>query len=271
MTENNLDYGRMPYMSNATTYTEFMDEVTDQAIISQGAVYSPIESKKPEEASDYGNMMYLFNSNLQNLSGLEVPTLDDPYVTSTGIVPIPATISMQLTLMPMLSSDDGYAWNTGGGTGFSNTAVYCNIGGLPIGYNNYTFVRFPNVEIEQGTLIKSAFWMVVDPDSDALGSDPMVPMYFNNVGDAVTPFDYASTVALLRTNSSVSWPLPPFTSGVPYTSPNLKVPLQEVILRPDWKKGNALMLLVWPGTSCVRSTASADNTSFPRSKLIVTI
>ncbi len=136
------------------------------------------------------------------------------------------------------SGDDGYM----SGPGFDTTSVFIEVGVIA-GDDNNAFLRYQNVSIPQGATITNATltFTARATNSSAL---PSFRIFLNDVDNAVAPTSMAQYVALVRTSAFVNSVLSPWTVDMTYVSSDVSTVIQEVIDRPGWSSGNALMVLV---------------------------
>ena len=140
------------------------------------------------------------------------------------------------------SQDD--AWERQDGTGLSITQ---NNNSVKAGPNNSnrdnTGLRFENVTIPQGATIDSATISVTFAGAsfDTIKCD----IHCNDVDDAADFTTEADVTSRARTSDSTEWDEVD-SSG---TSPDFKNAVQEVINRPGWESGNALMVILAGGTN----------------------
>ncbi len=105
--------------------------------------------------------------------------------------------------------------------------------------------RFPNVSLPQGAQIAEAYleFTVDGPYTDEL----MVVFHGEDTGNAL-PFSMSNPPqARPLTQASVLWHIPAddrWELGQIRTSPNLSAIIQEIVNRPDWIPGNALVFIV---------------------------
>lgn len=264
-----IDYGKMPYMSQAKDYVGFMKETTDQVILSQGGVYAPMDMKKPYMATDYQGMVYTFQSDLDNLSGLDAPTLDDAYV-SQYVAPVAASREGTITVSPFILADDGH-WTVS--TMYPNephTAFGKDAPGNVIG----SWIRIPNVALRSSDIVISAVFtfvcrLVADDPSAACN----VAITGNATNNATIPITVTEYKALARTGA-VLWNIPAWAVEGIYYSPDVSSIVQEIISRPGWAEGNALLFLFddnSSGTGGNRRAYSVDGSFAKRSSLKITI
>jgi len=81
-------------------------------------------------------------------------------------------------------------------------------------------------------------------------------LYFNNEDDAVSPTTYTQYNDKTLTGS-IGWVVSDWVSSNYYESPDISIILQDIIDRPGWVSGNAVMLL--------HKWASGDTRRIPRS------
>ncbi len=122
--------------------------------------------------------------------------------------------------------------------------IVCQNGGNLSGI----FMRFPGVAIPRDALILNA-WMRLTAGASAGAVDPRVRVKANDVDDAVAPTTYAEAEAIRtggQTAAFVDWTLPPWTIGdfgPDQQTPNISPVVQEIVDRPGWASGNALMVV----------------------------
>jgi hypothetical protein len=118
-------------------------------------------------------------------------------------------------------------------------------GDMVIGYNSGSyrsfFVRFPDVTIPVGAIIQSAFVRVKSGATKT--SDCYFDIYFNDADDAVAPTSAADANSKALTTETAAWTAGEWTSGLKYDTPDLKTLLQEIVDRPGWASGNAMMAM----------------------------
>ena len=130
----------------------------------------------------------------------------------------------------------------GGGTFYSDfTAV-----GKTIATDTYhAWYRFANIQIPPGSTITSAYLIFTSLVTDnPAGGVVRTNIYANDVDDAVAPTTYADYIAKVLTTAFTAWDNIPFwTADVEYQSPDISSVIQEIVDRPGWLAGNALMIL----------------------------
>lgn len=176
----------------------------------------------------------------------------------------PARIPGSGTFQPAVSSDDGHV--------YASTS-YLASGDLLLGLNSGSYhdqwIRFPNVTIPAGATIKTAIlrFRCLSTRSTALYQK----IHFNDADNAVAPVNHADYDNKILTDAYVNWTIESTTSGSNVDSPDVTVPLQEVIDRAGWTSGNALMVLLIDNSSLDwRSMRAYDGDPATSCKLIVT-
>ncbi|KKM08182.1 hypothetical protein LCGC14_1726460, partial [marine sediment metagenome] len=105
-------------------------------------------------------------------------------------------------------------------------------------------LRYPNVNIPQGTTITDAYLIYTASDNLSV-TTCNVTISGNDIDDAVAPTSAAEYNGLTLTTATVDWNnLPLFANGVTYRSDALTAIIQEIINRSGWVFGNALQLRV---------------------------
>ena len=175
---------------------------------------------------------------------------------------------LSCVVSPLVSGDDGY-W-TPSGSLFNNTNAWVYLGYISDGteddhseQHTNCFFRFPSITIPQGSTIYHAFIRL------RVGVqlwDGSFNVYFNNIDDAVAPTDIASGSALVRTinhatlHTSIQ-EVYPYSHYTIRQTGELAAAVQEVIDRPGWVSGNAMIALVASLFTRYYSTAETVNGS----------
>ena len=128
-----------------------------------------------------------------------------------------------------------------GGRGFANQVV-----GLRVG------LRFADIRIPRGTPIQAAYlqFTYFNPPPRSTNTEPTdLTLHAELAGDAVAFTDVRQNVSVRqRTAASVHWSPDAWEvrreSSVRQRTPDLAALIQEVVDRPDWHEGNALVLLI---------------------------
>jgi hypothetical protein len=105
------------------------------------------------------------------------------------------------------------------------------------------FMRFPNVAVPAGALITEAFLVVFGTAHSGDPTAVFTTIYANAVDDAVAPTDLADHAAKVRTDVGVDWDLEDWPISDYAVSEDIGPVVAEVLGRPGWEEGNALMLL----------------------------
>lgn len=145
-------------------------------------------------------------------------------------------MSSTIVQVPGISADD---WDVGAAFNGASTSVSV---GRNASTNQKYGLRFPSVPIPVGATITSAVLTFTCQQTRA--DTPTVRIYANAADNPAAPTNLAQEAALVRSTASVDWTIPATTINVPFNSPDLSAPIQEVVNRAGWAFGNALILLV---------------------------
>jgi len=149
-------------------------------------------------------------------------------------VPPPVSI----TAYPAASADDGYyyiSWN--------NNFVDLALGDIS-GNNAYMFLRFQNVSVPQGATITEAY-IRFTAYSNKTGTPVLTKIYFNDADNATAPTDWTTQQAKVKTTAVLDWDINIcWVNDTKYNTDDLSDVIQEVVDRPGWVSGNAMMALI---------------------------
>ena len=116
-------------------------------------------------------------------------------------------------------------------------------------------LRFPHLQVPLGAPIVAAY---IEFTADEKGSDQTDLLFHGQATDNALHFesDDGDISSRPKTAASVAWPnVPAWTQvGATYDTPDLSAVIQEIVNRPGWSQGNALVIMV-SGTG--RRTAEA--------------
>lgn len=130
------------------------------------------------------------------------------------------------------SSDDGY------GNFFYNTASLRVIGSTD------AWLRFANVALPREAVVDDAR-LILCADANNSGAARFMQLHCNDEDDALAPLNAAEHAAKSRTPAFSLWAGEGnWLLGQEYTSPDFSAALQQVLLRPGWQAGNAIMVLL---------------------------
>lgn len=140
------------------------------------------------------------------------------------------------------NTDDVLWLAPAGGSGFTDTFT------LQVGSSAsseiITAIRFTGVAIPPGSGIDTAVLTLRGGASSVAG---LVTAMVRAVAqdNAAAPTTAANGQALPRTTTGVAWTTPdPVVDGTDYTLPDISDVIQEVVDRPGWASGNALVIYV---------------------------
>lgn len=173
------------------------------------------------------------------------------------------TISLQITA----GADDGYTNTVAGGTFNSNAndIFFGKSGALTLN----SFFRRSSISIPQGANITAA---TITLTSFATTAGALtVTISGNDEDNATAPTTYAGYNAKVLTSATVAWNTSEtWVAETAYTSPDITAIIQEIIDRPGWASGNALMLFIKDNAgSVLRDVYSYDST--PAKSALLTI
>ncbi len=124
-------------------------------------------------------------------------------------------------------------------------AFYTSLGYLDAGFASSLirdyWARFTGVNVPQGVSITDAYIIVVVQRT--LDAGVKTNIYMNDVDDAVNPTGTADLEAKVRTTAFTAWD--DQGGGVldVINSPSITSVVQEIVDRPSWSSGNAMMIL----------------------------
>ncbi len=144
-------------------------------------------------------------------------------------------------------------------------SMFLDIPGLSLGgqglADQVVGLRFADIRIPRGTPIHEAYLQfTATRQRRRRGTEPTdLTLHAELAGDAVAFSEVKQNISLRKpTAASVNWSPEPWEvaseSSVRQRTPNLVALIQEVVNRPDWREGNALVLLI-SGSGRRRATA----------------
>lgn len=136
---------------------------------------------------------------------------------------------------------------------FDDTAVRVLVGQSTNPRNGY--FRLPNVEIDQGATIQTA-QMRCRCSPSGPDADLVISALADDDADSPTNYTEAESPASGRTSASVAW-TPANGGQKAYQTPNIAAVIQEVIDRPGWVNGNAIVVY-WEDDGGTDSLNSID-------------
>lgn len=154
-----------------------------------------------------------------------------------------------LDLTVAAGADDAHETDFGAGFSSSLNEVFASSNTGSTSRYNGGF-RFTNVTIPQGETITAAY-LTVQPISTS-ADDANVDILAEDVDNAVDFSTNADVTSRVRTTASVAW-VQDSLGAADVNSPEIKTVIQEVIDRPGWASGNAMVILM-DGKSNVNKT-----------------
>lgn len=107
------------------------------------------------------------------------------------------------------------------------------------------FLRFAGLAIPAASTVTAATLTLVS-QLTATTPFPTTTIVGAAADNPAAPTSYSDLSARVRTSASVSWTPSAWTSGASYASGDLSTVVQEIVDRPGWVSGNALMLFWQP-------------------------
>lgn len=177
------------------------------------------------------------------------PTVAPTSTPQSGLTSTPTSTPIQPTATPgsvvtfnrnvSTGTDDGY-WAQNGV--FSNNSTVLHMGWINSTNRSIdTFARFANVTVPKNAEIVNAFVTFVGVS----GSIEVVNLRVQAVSsdNAAAPTTYAIVEGATRTTAFTDWNgVSGFSSGVPINTPNISNVIQEIVNRPGWNSGNAIVI-----------------------------
>ncbi len=151
----------------------------------------------------------------------------------------------------------------------------------PITGDQVIGLRFQGVEIPQGVTIDDArIDFTAFDDNNGVSESESATTEITFVGHDVddspaitsTASDLSTKMGAAPTAATVDWTVPTWTEAQPYSSPQLKTIVQEIVNRGGWCGGNAMTVFVKvkpSGTSGTRTATSYDESPTAAPVLVV--
>jgi formylglycine-generating enzyme required for sulfatase activity len=164
-----------------------------------------------------------------------------------------ATISATITVMPTPPPSDSVstffsvvASGNDDGQEKSSTGVNLDRSTMTVGWGYLNGFRFTNVKIPKGATILSAKLSTAAEATDRYKTLSLT--YWGENCDSASPFGTSGTAkpsARIKTSASVTYANIPAwtTANAYYDSADLKAIIQQIVNRPGWTSGNALVIL----------------------------
>ena len=159
---------------------------------------------------------------------------------------------IETTYYPIVSGDDGVLTvHTSSGLYTAINFISFGKEGTGVNYRSDLFVRFPNVLIRNSSIIISAYIRFTGYNNQT-GETCNVNCYFNDEDDAIAPTTFGEFETLSKTAAILWSDVDAVADGVTIDSPELKTILQEIVNRPGWASGQAMMAIL-------KNNVSSDN------------
>lgn len=137
-------------------------------------------------------------------------------------------------------------------------------------------IRFDTLQLPRGSRVLSAY---IDFTADGSDSTSLALRFTGESVGSAAPFvtglnNISNRRSSYGTTATVSWSPTAWSAGTIYRSPDLSTIVQEVVNRPDWANGNAMVLLIdAPGASGNnnrRRAKSYDTSASGSPRLVIT-
>jgi hypothetical protein len=138
--------------------------------------------------------------------------------------------------------------------------------------NQFVGLRFAGVTIPAGATVTSAYLQFRNHANNSSVANLVITGQAADNGASFANTD--NNISLRpRTTASVSWAPVPWTTvgeaGVAQRSPDLTSVVQQVVSRPGWVSGNALVFII-TGSAGTRSATSFNSSNINQPKLVIT-
>lgn len=188
------------------------------------------------------------SSAVQYKIGNAPSTVDSTWVDSasggTGAISVEVSAPQTDITFVGAGTDDGHI----DGTNLYNTGIFMYFGQWQTDGIQHMYMRFDDVGVPQGMTIESAYLSLFfeqrlsgsdDLDATIYAQDEDDPVAFDSYSGGSQPWTGRSP-----TTASVAWTLDDggWTNGTYYSSPDIKTILQEIVDRPGWAAGQAMLL-----------------------------
>ena len=144
--------------------------------------------------------------------------------------------AVEVVQSPQASTDDCYENDANAGLNCTGPN-WVESGGTAAGRRN-SAVRFPSINVPQGTTIDSA---VLSMKTDATGAQKIWGQIFGNDVDNAGPL--GDVTGLARTTANTFWQTGNLSSNTRYTH-TVTTQVQEIINREGWVSGNAIAIIL---------------------------
>ncbi len=167
------------------------------------------------------------------------------------------------------SSDDAYQNTNGSMSSLTSTDI--RIGGV-VGASG---VRFSGLNVPQGATITEAYIQFSADSSSTTSGSAVVTVRGEASNDAATFTTTNNNITSRATTaSSVSWTIPTWATnnerGVNQRTPSLNSVVQEIVNRPGWANGNAMVFtLTAPASTTRRDAESFDGNATATAQLVI--
>jgi len=139
--------------------------------------------------------------------------------------------------------------------------------------SEYVGLRFNDIPLEQGQIIKNAYIQFTSEDKDDGGA--VVTIYGQDIDDAPTFTNSDGDISSRTlTSASVTWNIPDWDdnkSKSEQQTSDITSILEEIIKRPNWSEDNSMVFIISDGQGSDRDAYTYDEKSSKAAKLYITI
>ena len=138
--------------------------------------------------------------------------------------------------------------------------------------SEYVGLRFNDIPLEQGQIIKSAYIQFTSEDKD--DGNAVVTIYGQDIDDAPTFTNSDGDISSRTlTSASVTWNIPEWDdnkSKSDQRTSDITSILEEIIQRPNWTEDNSMVFIITDGQGSDRDAYTYDEKSSKAAKLYIT-
>ncbi len=277
--------GISPQYHNGLNYNQLGDVASERKREWDGLTIRKLEKKKPYNFKTYQDMIYTYDRrdgkspypNSRKETVIPVGSFQAQRASFDGLDPSPLISEewelgpeQTITLYPAVSGDDGH-WFTAGT--FQRDGGAITIGSMEVtNYFDKSFIRFPLAAMPW-SLIKSAV-ITFKANTATNHTTCNAQILCNDADNAVAPANSSGADALALTSEVVNWDaISAWTNTSLYDTPDISPIIQEVVNRKNWKKNNALMVIIRDNGSsndAYRAAGAFDAGATYKPKLVIT-
>lgn len=164
---------------------------------------------------------------------------------ATRTITVTGPVSTTATFQPAASGDDG-SWHNEGVGSLSITGSPVRIGDASSSdFNRRIWLRFPNVTVQNAATIAAGTKLQVKAKGLS-GTIPTITIVAQDADNPAAPTTrgQADAAVSAATTASVTWTPSAWVTDTVYDSPSIASVIQEIVDRPGWVSGNAILILL---------------------------